>query len=371
MYYPRQAVTRFSLDMSLETIQRSFTVTQGDTNRRWEVTLTNAGKPFEVPPTWTVALAGSLPSGHDLYENCIVQGGQIIFDFTGNAVSSQVGAIALSFDVFDEEGEVVASPKVWMIVTKSTRSFTDDLTLERLGLIQKFIAEIGEVDERLENLETADENITASVYKNTVNITKNAEYITRNAEAITNVAAAVTKNTGDIEISKKDIKYLAEKLTKGGTIRISQADWKNGSAKVFFPVDTFENGTITVIAPVNEATKAACIRSGISAEIDLLGLSVDVNVIVFTAAKFKPDEDLEFRYAILSLQTYDDPIAAMIGGIGGGGSDDLYVGSEEPPEDAKIWIDLNGEATPLEEWEFEMSDGRTVVKEIVARDKEE
>ena len=187
MYYPRQAVTRFSLDMSLETIQRSFTVTQGDTNRRWEVTLTNAGKPFEVPPTWTVALAGSLPSGHDLYENCIVQGGQIIFDFTGNAVSSQVGAIALSFDVFDEEGEVVASPKVWMIVTKSTRSFTDDLTLERLGLIQKFIAEIGEVDERLENLETADENITASVSQNTVNIIQNAEDITRNAEAITNV----------------------------------------------------------------------------------------------------------------------------------------------------------------------------------------
>lgn len=43
----------------------------------------------------------------------------------------------------------------------------------------------------------------------------------------------------------------------------------------------------------------------------------------------------------------------------------VYVGSETPPAEAFVWIDLNGDPSNTEEWEFEMQDGTSVTKVVV------
>ena len=48
----------------------------------------------------------------------------------------------------------------------------------------------------------------------------------------------------------------------------------------------------------------------------------------------------------------------------------VHVGSDTPPEEATVWIDLNGDATSTEEWEFEMTDGTTVTKTVVVTESE-
>lgn len=48
----------------------------------------------------------------------------------------------------------------------------------------------------------------------------------------------------------------------------------------------------------------------------------------------------------------------------------VHVGSDTPPDEATVWIDPNGDATSTEEWEFEMTDGRTVKKTVVVTESE-
>lgn len=150
MSYAKQAVTRLTLDMGLPDVQKSVSLTAGDTNRRLEVTLIDKGSPFALPPTWTAVLAGVLPSGDELYESCVVDNGRIVFDFVAaNAVSSEEGVFAVAFDIFDEGGELVASPKIWMHVTPSVRSLRETETLDRLTALREFVESISRVDAEL------------------------------------------------------------------------------------------------------------------------------------------------------------------------------------------------------------------------------
>ena len=150
MSYVKQAVTRLTLDMGLPDIQKSVSLTAGDTNRRLEVTLIDKGSPFALPPTWTAVLAGVLPSGDELYESCVVDDGRIVFDFVAaNAVSSEEGVFAVAFDVFDDGGELVASPKIWMHVTPSVRRLRETEILDRLTALREFVESISRVDAEL------------------------------------------------------------------------------------------------------------------------------------------------------------------------------------------------------------------------------
>lgn len=150
MSYARQAVTRLTLDMGLPDVQKSVSLTAGDTNRRLEVTLIDKGSPFALPPTWTAVLAGVLPSGDELYESCVVDNGRIVFDFVAaNAVSSEEGVFAVAFDIFDEGGELVASPKIGMHVTPSVRRLRETETLDRLTALREFVESISRVDAEL------------------------------------------------------------------------------------------------------------------------------------------------------------------------------------------------------------------------------
>ena len=169
MSYARKAVTRMTLDMSRVDLQRSETVTLLDTNRRWEVTLTNGGTPFRLPNNWTASLVGVKPDGYGLMLLCSVVDGRIIFDFAENEqLTTCEGAFPVQFDVWDEYGELVASPKIWLHVIRDTRPYEE---LESLCLYSTIGA------------------LIAAEKANREDIDKNAEDIEANADDIADINA--------------------------------------------------------------------------------------------------------------------------------------------------------------------------------------
>ena len=141
MSYARKAVTRMTLDMSRVDLQRSETVTLLDTNRRWEVTLTNGGIPFRLPNNWTASLVGVKPDENGLMLSCSVVDGRIIFDFAGNEqLTTCAGAFPLVFDVWNEYGELVASPKIWLHVLPDVRPHEDLVSTDQYTTIGDLIA---------------------------------------------------------------------------------------------------------------------------------------------------------------------------------------------------------------------------------------
>lgn len=235
MSYARQAVTRLTLDMGLPDVQKSVSVTVGDTNRRLEVTLIDRGSPFALPPTWTAKLAGVLPSGGELYEDCIVDDGRIVFDFVAaNAVSSEEGVFAVAFDVFDEGGEVVASPKLWVHVTPAARRLKSPDAADALTALRAFVGEINKVNSELST--------------HTEQIHDAEEALGSHGERLSG---------------------LEDKITTRGTITIPANEWTDTLPRLaYVMVDAYTKGTVMLVMPANNTAqvKAREARVRIQAE---------------------------------------------------------------------------------------------------------
>lgn len=155
MSITRQAVTRLTLDLGLPNCQTSAAIHKGDKNRRWEITVIDDGKPFHLPDTWTVVLAGVKPDGTSLYNGCVVDDGKIVYDFaSGPQIATCEGTFRIQFDIFDEEGDVVATPKIWVDCQKPARGATDGIeSMPEYTIIEQFIAEANQLRAELDELE--------------------------------------------------------------------------------------------------------------------------------------------------------------------------------------------------------------------------
>lgn len=367
MSYARKAVTRMTLDMSRVDLQRSETVTLLDTNRRWEVTLTNGGTPFRLPNNWTASLVGVKPDENGLMLYCSVVDGSIIFDFAENEqLTTCAGAFPLVFDVWNEYGELVASPKIWLHVLpdvrphedlKSTGQYTtigDLIAAEKANRedIDKNAADIDDLDERVSKL---DEDVNGE-------------------DGLAGKMLIVEEQLGDHDTS---ISEIEDRLTTGGTILVSKGDWgdseRNVAVQIRLGHNVLKPGTLMVLAPANDATKQAVAEYSMSMKVDKTVDSTDssVDVVVLERKPGKiPDVDLTFRYAVIVIGGDTTPTATLVGGLGGSGSggEEFYVGEDEPPATATVWIDPSGDPTNTETWEFVMENGDTVTKELVVVD---
>ena len=136
-------------------------------------------------------------------------------------------------------------------------------------------------------------------------------------------------------------------------------------------------GTLMVLAPANDATKQIVAEYGMSMRVDKTvdgpDKGVDVVVLVRKPGKI-PEQNLTFCYAVIVIGGNTTPIATLVGGLGGGlggsgsGGEEFYVGEDEPPATATVWIDPSGDPTNTETWEFVMENGDTVTKELVVVD---
>ena len=144
----RQAVTRLTLDMSLDTVQKSVAISKGDTNRRMEITLTDAGRPFTLPSTWTATL-----SGGQMEDGCVVEQGKILYDLSSGVLTAEAGILELAFRIFDEEGDEVATPMITCNVYDVERNTEEVASTDEFSVLQDFIKNINAVDTRLDTLE--------------------------------------------------------------------------------------------------------------------------------------------------------------------------------------------------------------------------
>jgi hypothetical protein len=49
----------------------------------------------------------------------------------------------------------------------------------------------------------------------------------------------------------------------------------------------------------------------------------------------------------------------------------VYIGNNTPPDDARVWVNPDGDPTDTENWDFDMADGTTETKKVVVVDSDE
>ena len=295
MSYARQAVTRLTLNMSLPDVQASVSCTLGDVNRRLEVTLIDRGSPFALPPTWTAVLAGVLPSGDELYESCVVDNGRIVFDFVAaNAVSSEEGVFAVAFDIFDEGGELVASPKIGMHVTPSVRQLRETETLDRLTALREFVESISRVDAEL------------STHAEQIGELENG------VDLINEQLAPVLAKYDHLQINRLEIGADVWNADGAATLHyigtIGGYD-DNEDTKAF----------AALLVPMDADTVSEAVSVGLKvAETRAFGGSIYANMIV----KSKPTKDMRFAAVCFTLGNEtgkEFKASCVVVGVGGGG----------------------------------------------------
>lgn len=376
MSYARKAVTRMTLDMSRVDLQRSETVTLLDTNRRWEVTLTNGGTPFRLPNNWTASLVGVKPDENGLMLSCSVVDGRIIFDFAGNKqLTTCAGAFPLVFDVWNEYGELVASPKIWLHVLPDVRPHEDLQSTGQYTTIGDLIAaekaNREDIDKNASDIAALDERVDDIGEK----VDDHEESITRLFEITANNGTAIEDFISHTYPTERD--EIKDRLTTGGRIFVSKASWGDSEQNVAVQIklggNVLKPGTLMVLAPGNDATKQIVAEYGMSMKVDetVDGSADGEDIVVLERKPGKiPEANLTFCYAVIVIGGNTTPIATLVGGLGGSGSggEEFYVGEDEPPATATVWIDPSGDPTNTETWEFVMENGDTVTKELVVVD---
>ena len=316
MSYARSAVTRMTLDMSRLDLQRSETVTLGDTNRRWEVTLINGGAPFRLPPNWTAALTGIKPDGNGLQNGCSVVDGKIIYDFAaGKEIATCVGSYPVHFDIWDEVGELVASPKLYVNVLADVRPHAELKSDGQYTQIGVLIGRVNQTDADVDRL--AEKMLTQ----------------------------------GD------DITALKEKVTTAGTVTIPASEWTDTLPKLAYPEQpVIAKGTVALLMPGNTHSQIAARKAKITVQSATYGGG---KIVIQREDGEAPTGNITLDYIIIKVDNPEAPPKAALIGV------DAYGETEEPTS-----VDLSGFA-PNENGKgsiVETYGDRTVVTELTYDD---
>ena len=288
MSYARTAVTRMTLDMSRLDLQRSETVTLGDTNRRWEVTLINGGAPFRLPSNWTAALTGIKPDGTGLLNGCSVADGKIIYDFAAGAeIATCAGNYPVQFDIWDEVGDLVASPKIYVNVLDDVRPHAELESNGQYTLIGDLIGRVNQTDEDVDLLAK-------------------------------NVLAQGT-----------EIAALQEKVTTAGSVTIPASEWTDTLPQLAYPeLPVLANGMVALLMPHDYASQTAARKAKITAQPTVTGAG---KVVIQREDGEAPTNNITLDYIIIKVDDSEAPPRAALIGV------DAYGESEEPTS-----VDLSG-----------------------------
>ena len=144
---------RFSLDVQERGSQVFLTVKQGDTNRRLIINMTEGHEPYTIVEGCTAVLAGTKSDGNVIFNNAVIEGNNIIYDFTEQTVAA-VGSMKCEVRLY-MEGRKLCSPNFTISVLPDAvsdaqiQSLTEVNTLT--GLINEATALIEDVNEALES----------------------------------------------------------------------------------------------------------------------------------------------------------------------------------------------------------------------------
>ncbi len=166
----RKAVTRIILDVASPDVQKAVSVTQGDVNRKFEITLVDGGRPFPLQPKWTAALVGIKPDGTNIFNSCVVdETGKIVYDFAGGEeIATAAGGYAIYFEIYDEVGDTLASPSIWLTVIPFPNR--DMASEDQYTAARELVRRINEMEGHLEIFELHVKDVDWDVLGNTEHI---------------------------------------------------------------------------------------------------------------------------------------------------------------------------------------------------------
>jgi hypothetical protein len=267
-------------------------VTQGDSTRRLVITLQNKGRPFPLPKKWTAVLTGIKPDEKILYNSCMVDyTGKIIYDFAGGEeIATAEGDYEIQFEIFDEVGDTVATPAMWLSVKKSR--IHDVASFDQFTAAKELLGRVNQTEDRVETLEESSEKM------------------------------------------KQDLSNLLPLASTIGEIDIPAAAWSwnyPAEAKIRLP-DIGEN-TVVFLVPANDITRAEATNAGLAVKMSKLDSETEKDSIVVVSRSEKPPaHDLTFTCLALRGAGEEDehgdtsykPSVSLVG-IGSGGNLGLVI----------------------------------------------
>jgi hypothetical protein len=165
---------RVSLDIHKTTSQAFITVKRGDVGRRIIATLTENGKPYMITDGCHAVLVGRKADATVLYNDCVIDGNRIIYNFTEQTVSAK-GKVDCEFDLYGVDNALLLSPN-FTIIVEDTPCNGDDVVVsaDETNVIQGLIKDttnaidrvndaIDRVDDAIESADSATEHLNAAV----------------------------------------------------------------------------------------------------------------------------------------------------------------------------------------------------------------
>lgn len=136
------------LDMHSTISQASLSVKLGDTNWKICAILTDNGKTYNIPEGSTAIFTGKKADNTDLFNDCIIEGNAIIYDFTEQTCSA-VGRVDCEIRLTDAEGKIITSPSFTIVVENTV--VDEDHIIESNNEVQELTKLVNEVETKLEN----------------------------------------------------------------------------------------------------------------------------------------------------------------------------------------------------------------------------
>jgi hypothetical protein len=147
---------KFNLDLHSSQSQVSLAVKQGDTDRSFEITLSDGGEAFILPAYCVAVLLIKKPYGRTYSSGCIIEHNSVIkFEFDEN-VTTDPGINICELAVYGADNELIASPSFTMIVSERAVN-TEEITVATED-VNKFDEIYSSEATRLENEERREDN---------------------------------------------------------------------------------------------------------------------------------------------------------------------------------------------------------------------
>lgn len=126
----KAVLNKIRLDMTKNKIRTSVSICKGDTNSRQIcITLINSGAVYEIPDNAVAVLLATKPDGKRVYNDCTVNGNEIVFDVTTQLIAYE-GDVECQIELSDVNGTILTSPIFIIRVYEKT---LDSTVLESLN----------------------------------------------------------------------------------------------------------------------------------------------------------------------------------------------------------------------------------------------
>jgi hypothetical protein len=220
---------KFNLDLHSSQSQVSLAVKQGDTDRSFEITLSDGSEAFILPAYCVATLLIKKPSGYKYTSGCIIKHNSVIeFQFDAD-VATESGINICELLIFGNDNALIASPNFTMIVSDRAVK-TEDIEIsagdvnefntiyasEAQRIINEYGADgtgqnAGRVYNEVERMIREDERIAAEeARKNAENERVAAEEARKNADSDRDSNEETRMQNEDVRIANENDRIEAE-----------------------------------------------------------------------------------------------------------------------------------------------------------------